>query len=191
MRTKASLLQTELLAGREQCNRVANAPFPGLRLLGRMNPHDEMTTVRRGKRLKVSPGSEVRLECVGNVGWQFRDGGMWRIAVSRGSLREAGRCNEASRLEFVPASPVDVRRRERFRRSAAPAHPARVQSCKLERIRAAAVRTSLALGSARCRSVKSTEIPPHLSLPRFPSPALQLSHDDHGASRVENGTHDE
>src|SRR5262249_6575066 len=108
-RTKASLFQTELLARREEFNRLANAPFPRLKSLGRVNPDDEITPVRRGKRLKVLPGSEVRLECFGNVGRQLRDRRLRRIAVSRRRRSEARRGKQACRLEFVPASPVDIR----------------------------------------------------------------------------------
>ena len=54
---KHRLLQTELLAGREQFNRLANAPFPRLRALGRVNPHDEITPVRSGQ----APESVARL----------------------------------------------------------------------------------------------------------------------------------
>ncbi len=38
---------------------------------------------------------------------------------------------------------------------------------------------------------ESIGIPPHLSLPPFPSPALHLSQDDQKARRLENGTNDE
>ena len=61
------LLQTELLAGREQCNRLANTPFPRLRSRGRVNPHHEITPVGWSTRLKALPGSEVRFEGFGKV----------------------------------------------------------------------------------------------------------------------------
>ena len=102
-------LQTEPLASGEQFDRLAKAPFAGLRSLGRVNPHDEITPVRRRKRLKVSPGLEVRLDSSPNVGRQLRNPWTWRIPVSSRSCSQAGRGEEAGRLELVPASPVDVR----------------------------------------------------------------------------------
>src|SRR5438094_10597133 len=72
-RRKRRLLQTESLAGREQFNRLANTPFPRLSSFGCVNPHHEITPVRRSKRLKVLPCAEVRPECFGNVGRQLRD----------------------------------------------------------------------------------------------------------------------
>src|SRR4030095_15326012 len=67
------LLQTELLAGRQKFNRLANAPFSSLRPFGGVNPHNEISPVRWGKRLKMLPCFDVRLECFANVGRQHRD----------------------------------------------------------------------------------------------------------------------
>lgn len=85
------LLQTELLAPCQQCERFANTPFPGVRPLGRVNPNDEVTAVGWCQLPKELPSFGIGL-------YRFRD-----VIRQVGDYRVSGRSNGLGMSAFFGA----------------------------------------------------------------------------------------
>jgi hypothetical protein len=61
------LLQAKLFSRRQQCDRLANAPFARFRFFGCMNPNDEVTSVGGRQLPKELPGFGICLQRLGDV----------------------------------------------------------------------------------------------------------------------------
>src|SRR5262245_17861094 len=103
------LLQPKLLPCSQQRDRFANALVARFRSLGHVNPHDVVTAMARCQFLEGLPGAGIRLQRLGDVRRQDRDDRAWRVRVGRRPGRDAGRCEQARRLEFRPPFAIDVR----------------------------------------------------------------------------------
>ena len=74
-----------------------------------MNPHDEVTSVRRRQLAKELPRFEVGLQRFGDVHGQVGDLRSRRVGVVRRRRRQTGRREQAGRLELRPPFAIDVR----------------------------------------------------------------------------------
>jgi len=108
-RELAQLLQPELLSSSQQGDRFANAPRARFRLLGHVNPHDEVASVGGCQLPEECPRSGIRPQRSGDVDRELRDDWPRRVGIARWRGREAGRCEQARRLQLRPPFAIDRR----------------------------------------------------------------------------------
>src|SRR6266487_5581123 len=108
-RGPACLLQTELLARREQCNRFADAPRASLRTFCDVDPDDKVAALGSRQLLKEAPRFQIGFDRLRDVTRQLGNLGLRRVLVRGGSRSQAGRLEQPSAVQFHPAPAIDVR----------------------------------------------------------------------------------
>ena len=91
-RELAQLLQPELLSSSQQGDRFTNAPRARFRLLGHVNPDDEVASVGGRQLPEECPRSGIRPQRSGDVDRELGDDWPRRVGVARWRGREALGC---------------------------------------------------------------------------------------------------